>query len=148
MAITKSGRIRLTLSNSSLTGYKVKKARARIRQAIATGAEIQAEARRYAVDALKALQEIVRSPISADVARISAAQTLLDRGYGRPTQTNVNATVNTDGKPQEITDQELNRRIEESLRAVEDITRAAGTPKRKREKIQSEDRPADIRKLH
>ena len=104
--------------------------------------EIQEMARRYAPDAIKAMGEILRSKVASDLAKISAANSMLDRGYGKAMQTNINATVNTDGKPSEIDEQELNRRISETIQRVEGIT------KRKREKIKSEDGPTDVRKLH
>jgi len=109
---------------------------------VSTGPEIQEEARKYGADALKCLREIVNSKLASDVAKISAAQTLLDRGYGRPTQTNINAAVGTDGKATEVTQQELDRRVAETIENIERLT------KRKREKIESEERPTDIRKYN
>jgi hypothetical protein len=134
------GRVELGLTSNIKSHKKVLDARKELRTS--TGPEIQAKARKYAPDAVDALGEIVKSKIATDVARISAAQTLLDRAYGRPTQTNVNATVNTDGKPPEITDKELDTRIKETLTRIEGLT------KRKREKIQGEDRPTDLRKFN
>lgn len=136
------------LQSQNRSHKQVLDARRLLRRSRLTVAEIQEKARQYGIDALKALREVIEKPTASDLAKISAAQTLLDRGYGRPTQTNLNTTVNTDGSPPEITDKELNRRIEETLRATEALTRVAGPPKRKREKIESEEGPADIRKLH
>ena len=104
--------------------------------------EIQDIARRSAPEALKALDTILKSEVASDMAKIAAANTILDRGYGKSTQVNVNASVNTDGKPQEIDGKELDKRIISTLNRVEAITG------RKREKIQSEERPADVRVLN
>lgn len=103
---------------------------------------IQEMARKHAPDAIKAMAEIIKSKVASDLAKISASNALLDRGYGKALQTNVNATVNTDGSAKEIDGEELDRRVKEVLGRVERIT------KRKREKIKSEDQPADIRQLH
>ena len=108
----------------------------------ATAAEIQERARKAGIYAIKAMEEIVKNPISTDVARISAANTLLDRGYGKAVQATVNTQVNPDGAPTEISQQELDRRIKET------ITRIEGLTTRKRETLKSEERPVDIRKLN
>lgn len=47
--------------------------------------EIEAAAKKYANDALKALVEVAKTG-STEGARVSAAVALLDRGYGRPRQ--------------------------------------------------------------
>lgn len=107
-----------------------------------TGEQVQELARNAAKAAIKALEGIVNNPVSTDQAKIAASQTLLDRGYGRPTQTNINASVNTDGKPSEIDEQELSRRVKETVTRIEALT------KRKREKIEGEERPTDIRKFN
>lgn len=109
---------------------------------VVSGPELQEKARRAGNDAVKALWDIVRNPISTDAAKISAAQTLLDRGYGRPTQTTPNPQVNPDGKPKEISDKELDERITQTITRIEKLEG------RKREKIASEVRPADIRKYN
>lgn len=127
---------------------KIKDVRAKLRSPLISPIEVQAQARQTGKECVNTLREILKNPMASDVVRISAAQTLLDRGYGRPTQTNINASVDTDGSPAQITDKELDRRIDETLRATEALTRAAGPQKRKREKIQSEAGPADVRKLH
>jgi hypothetical protein len=111
-------------------------------QIVKEAREIQEMARRYAPDAIKAMGDILKSKVASDLAKISAANSMLDRGYGKATQTNINATVNTDGKPSEVDEQELSRRIAETLARVEGLT------KRKREKIKSQEQPAHLRKLH
>lgn len=47
--------------------------------------EIEAKAKKYAGDALKALLDVARNSEN-DSARVAAASALLDRGYGRPKQ--------------------------------------------------------------
>lgn len=136
----KTGRLHLSPGRASKRGRVVIEAKATLKTL--TAPEIQDEARKAGVAAIKALRRIVKSKVASDLAIISAAQTLLDRGFGKPTQTNINASVNGDGKPSEVTEQELNKRIGEALRRVEGIT------KRKREKIKSPPRPADIRQFH
>lgn len=53
----------------------------------------------YGAEAIKTLAEIMRSPEHPAAARVSAANGLLDRAYGKPTQAveldaNVQATIN------------------------------------------------------
>ena len=47
--------------------------------------DIKALARQYTAEALEALVAVVRESES-DAARVSAANALLDRGYGKPSQ--------------------------------------------------------------
>lgn len=53
--------------------------------------DIKALAQKHTPEALKTLVSIMKASVS-DPARVAAAKELLDRGYGRSTQT-VNATV-------------------------------------------------------
>lgn len=48
--------------------------------------EIQELAREHTADALNALVAVVKNPKSPPAARVSAAEALLDRGYGRAPQ--------------------------------------------------------------
>ncbi|MGA7805559.1 hypothetical protein [Bradyrhizobium sp.] len=48
--------------------------------------DIQARARRHTAAALKALAAIMKNEEAPAAARISAAQALLDRAWGKPTQ--------------------------------------------------------------
>ncbi len=108
----------------------------------ATQAEVQERARLHALEAIDALAEIVRAKESNATAKIGATSLLFERAYFKPTRTIINANVNADGAPREITGDELDKRIRETIARVE------GVGKRKREKIISEERPADLRKLH
>jgi Family of unknown function (DUF5681) len=49
-------------------------------------AEVRELAREYTGEAVKTLVSIMTNPKSAPAARVSAANALLDRGYGRPPQ--------------------------------------------------------------
>ena len=55
--------------------------------------EIRSLARTYTESAMKTLVHIMREPTAPAAARIAAAQTLLDRGWGKAVQT-IEATVN------------------------------------------------------
>jgi hypothetical protein len=49
-------------------------------------AEVQELARQHTTDAVQTLVSIMTDPKSAPAARVSAANSLLDRGYGKPPQ--------------------------------------------------------------
>lgn len=49
-------------------------------------ADLQAECRKHAPDAIRVLLEIARSKKARSSARVAAARELLDRGYGRAPQ--------------------------------------------------------------
>lgn len=103
--------------------------------------ELQQLARESASDAMMALIRIVKDPKSPHPSRIAAASVILDRGYGKSTQVAISANV-TDGKADQITGDELDRRISKALKRVEDITRRAPQERK------SPQRPADLRKYH
>lgn len=71
-------------NQSSLGGRRPGAGRPKGRKSDAT-LEIEARAKEYAGDALKALADIAARGES-ETARVSAAVALLDRGYGRPRQ--------------------------------------------------------------
>ena len=101
--------------------------------------EVQEIARMHADDAMRVAAEIMTSPASRNSDRLAAAQLVLDRAYGKATQTNVNANVDANGKAPEISSKELDSRIDTALNRIESITgRTAKPPK-------SEKRPPDIR---
>lgn len=104
--------------------------------------EIQEIAKLAAPDAIKAIIDIVNSPEAADTAKIAAANFLLDRAYGKPTQTNVNANIDSNDKPREIDRHELDRRIKQTIERVERITT------REAEAPLSTEGPSDLRKLN
>ena len=77
--------------------------------------DIRDAAQRACPDAIKALTEIVRDKEAPPSARVSAASTLLDRGYGKPTQT-INASTATK-RPSDMTREELDAAIDAAMAA-------------------------------
>jgi hypothetical protein len=58
----------------------------RPRTVLANGKTLREMAREHTEVALNALIEVVTSDKTSDTARVTAAQALLDRGWGKPTQ--------------------------------------------------------------
>lgn len=57
-------------------------------------ADVKSAAQSFTTDAISTLAEIMRSPEHPAAARVSAANALLDRGYGKPRQElDIDATV-------------------------------------------------------
>ncbi len=79
-------------------------------------------AKAYTSDALNTLSEIVNSKSASDSARVQAANSLLDRAYGRPIQQNenVNVGVNYLDYLEMLAEQE-NEEIKEVNCSVEDL---------------------------
>jgi len=128
------------VSKYAVKGIRVPKhPRVRLRETVAKEArEIQDYARKHATAAIERMALIVNNPHSPENAQIAAAAVILDRAYGRPNQTNTNLNIDANGKPREISTSEIDRRIEEALRAVEALTGRA--PKAAKGKEQ----PADV----
>lgn len=101
--------------------------------------EIQAIARTHADQAMQRLAEIVNDDKQPASVQIVAAQVILNRAYGAPTTTNVNANIDANGKASEITGKELANRIDQALKRVEAVTGRVS------EEGKSEERPADLR---
>lgn len=115
--------------------------RERLRQTVAKEMyEIQNIARTHTSEAMRRLAQIVNNSDNESMV-IAAASVIMDRAYGKASQTNINANVNADGKPSEITGKDLDKRIANALKRVEDLT--GGAPKAPT----SEKRPPDLRKL-
>ena len=104
-------------------------------------ADIQLEARRHTADILDKMIDIATSETAVESARIQAAHIVFDRAYGKAAQTNINANVNANGKPSEITGSALAKRIEATLRRVEELTSGGTAPP------PSEERSADLCQL-
>ena len=132
--------VRYRLSGAQKYMAKLKHARRVLKGA--TQAEVQELARTHAIKAIRALAEIITAKDANATAKLGAASLLFERGYGKAAQTNINANVNTDGAPREITGDQLEQRIRETIERVEGIST------RKRDKIVSEERPTDLRKLN
>jgi DNA uptake protein ComE-like DNA-binding protein len=103
--------------------------------------EIQERARQAALDAMDAMWAIVRSPIAADQAKISAANTIFERAHGKVTQTNINANVN-ETAAKNINGKSLEQRSAETLQRIE------GSEPREGEEVSGENGPTDIRELN
>jgi hypothetical protein len=103
--------------------------------------ELQQKARESASEVMDALIEISLDKRAPHPARIAAGAVVLDRGYGKATQVSMSANL-TNGKADELTGDELNKRIGKALKRVEDLTGGAA------KKDTSKDRPADLHKLN
>ena len=75
--------------------------------------ELKGLAQQHTEDALKTLVEIMLSAESSDKARVAAANSILDRGFGKPHQS-IDAEIT--GTIADITDDELDKRIIEIAR--------------------------------
>ena len=72
--------------------------------------ELKGLAQQHTEDALKTLVEIMLSAESSAQARVAAANSVLDRGFGKPHQS-IEAEIT--GTVADITDEELDKRIAE-----------------------------------
>jgi hypothetical protein len=85
-----------------------------------TGRELRELARQYAPAAIKALEEICKNGES-EAARVAAANSLLDRGHGKPTTVLVGDVTQRSGEPMHReTVEETAAWIERVLREHED----------------------------
>jgi hypothetical protein len=78
-------------------------------------ADVKAAARELTEDAIDTLATVMKDPKTPAAARISAAQALLDRGYGKP-------AIEVDSEP------ELSHISQEDLETLERILRPPGLP--------------------
>lgn len=103
--------------------------------------ELQELARQSARGALETLVEISGNKRAPEAARIAASVSVLDRGYGKASNTTITANV-SNGKAADLTGDELDRRVKQALKRVEDLTRR--TP----QKAEGPRKPSDLRKLN
>jgi hypothetical protein len=102
--------------------------------------EVQALAREISEEAISALRDIIRDKKAPPAARCVAANSILDRGYGRPSQTINQGLVD---KPfDQMTDEELMARLR-ALKDSQDETSAdaecvneAEPPNKNKEQLQ------------
>jgi hypothetical protein len=127
------------------TRYMVKKKKKRERYMLKTtvareAREIQEQGRRSAEQVMARLAEIaINSP--NETAAIAAGVVVLDRSYGKANQTNITASIDANGAAKDISQEELNTRIEQTLKRVEALTGGAT-------KAPKSQKPAiDLRKL-
>jgi len=103
--------------------------------------ELQMLARENATAAMQTLIEISKNKRAPEATRIAASAVILDRGYGKASQTSITANV-TNGKASDITSDELDKRVNSALKRVEALTSRtpkAGTSKKG---------PTDLRKYN
>lgn len=103
--------------------------------------EVQQIARENAALAMKTLADISGNKRAPESSRIAASAVILDRAYGKASQTSITASV-TNGKESEIDSVELDKRIKQALKRVEDLTNRA--PKTRARP----NRPRNLREYH
>jgi hypothetical protein len=121
---------------------KRKRVQLEVKKAIALEAhELQQLARENASLAMQTLIEISSNNRAPEATRIAASVSILDRAYGKASQTSITANV-SNGKTKDLDGAELDKRINDTLKRVEAVTNR--TPKAGT----SKERPADLRKLN
>lgn len=107
-----------------------------------THLEIQEKIRENAEALLNELLRLALDGDTSEPTKLNAIQQLMDRGYGKATQTTVNANLNADTKVKDIAANDLERRIEQTLERIE------GTAGGVQEKAEGTERSVDLRKLN
>lgn len=122
---------------------KRKRVKLKVKKAIALEAhELQQLARENALLAMETLTEISRNKRSPEATRIAASTAILDRAYGKASQTSITASVTSNGKTKDLDGTELDKRVNSTLKRIADLTNRA--PKERT----GEERPTDVRKLN
>ncbi len=120
---------------------KVKRKRLRLKETIAKEArEIQDLARKNADAAMRRVAEIAKTSTN-EAAALAAAALLFDRAYGKANQTNINANLDANGKATDVSQKELDTRIEKALDRIDSLTRGAPKAPAREEPL------IDLRKL-
>jgi len=125
----------------ALREFALKRTRIMMKEKVALALEaheLQSLARKNATLAMNTLIEISQNKRAPEATRIAASAVILDRGYGKASQTSITANV-SDGKAKDINSAELDTRISRALKRVEDLT------KRTPEEGTGKKRPVDIR---
>ena len=118
-----------------------KRKRLRLLETVAKEArEIQEIARKNASAAMKRMAQIAQSSPN-ETAAIAATMLIMERAYGKATQTNINANLDANGKESDISQKELDTRIDTALKRIDSLT--GGAPKAAKSKAPS----IDLRKL-
>lgn len=121
---------------------KRKRVKLQEKKAIALEAhELQQIARENATLAMQTLVEISGNKRAPEATRIAASSVILDRAYGKASQTTISANV-TNGKKSDLDSTELDKRINQALKRAEELTKRA--PKERK----SEEGPSDLRKYN
>lgn len=120
---------------------KVKRKRLRLQETVAKESrEIQELARKNADAAMRRVAEIAKTSPN-ETAALAAAALLFDRAYGKANQTNINAHLDANGKATDISQKELDTRIDKALDRIESLTRGAPKAPARQEPL------IDLRKL-
>jgi hypothetical protein len=123
------------------TNKSRKRKRLRLQETVAKEArEIQEIARKNAAAAMRRMAQIAQTSHN-ETAAIAATMLIMDRAYGKATQTNINANLDANGKTTDISQKELDTRIDTALKRIDSLTR--GAPKAPKSKAP----PIDLRKL-
>lgn len=135
-----SGKPDPSLHRDRLKALRLSKAELKMReeQRVARSTEardIQALARKFAYDAMQALADVLANPESPDSAKITAANAILDRAYGKAAATNLNVNANMDANPRDMDLKDLDRRIADTLSRVENLTDRAAEELKNGKKI-------------
>lgn len=103
---------------------KRKRVQLAVKRAVALEAhEVQRLAREAADLAMRTLVEISGNPRAPEATRIAASIAIMDRGYGKASQTSI--TANVTGKNSELSADELDKRTQQALKRVEELTKRA-----------------------
>jgi hypothetical protein len=89
--------------------------------------QVQDDARQTATAAFEVIKDVMMNA-ERDSDKLTAANIVLERAYGKATQINVNDNVNRNGNKEEVSAAELDKRIEEAIRGVEELTGGATKP--------------------
>jgi len=135
VSLSDERRIQMSKTMRKVHRVKLKVTRAK------EGREITEIARTHAAQVMQRLAEIVNNPHTTESAVIAASTVILDRAYGKASQTNINASLDTDGKANQVTAKELDSRIAAALQRAEGVLRG------KAEAPKSPAKPVDLRKL-
>lgn len=103
--------------------------------------ELQQIARENATLAMQTLVEISSNPRAPEATRIAASAVILDRAYGKASQTSITANV-SNGKKSDLDSTELDKRISQALKRAEELTNRA--PK----KVEGTKRPPNLREYN
>jgi hypothetical protein len=110
------------------TAAKERERRRKVRLTVAKEArEVQDMARQTAVQALEVIKDVLMNG-ERDSDKLSAANIVLERAYGKSTQINVNDNVNRNGTKEEVSSAELDKRIETALGRVEELAGRKAKP--------------------
>jgi hypothetical protein len=125
--------------------------RSRQENAVKSAREIQQIALNNSAKAMRVAVEVMDDKRSKGSERLAAVEIVLNRAAGRPTQTNINASIDTNAPPHEASAKELDQRIAETLTRIERVTGRAPkkAPRERRSiNIRVDDRDPGSTKLH